>query len=1000
MASIEGHGDRRQRLYKQPLVRHARTVGNVRVSLLGGFAATVDDVPVVEAAWRLKKARELVKLLALAPGAPAAPRAGDGCACGANSSRPRPPTTSIRRSTSLGVRLTAARSRYARRCSSSRRTSTSTGSRPRPPKHVAPGHPRRIAQRSPNTAASCCPRTATTTGRRNGARSLPRSRRNSRWTVRDADRPPRLPADPSSFVGRSRELAELKSLLRDTRLLTLAGTGGVGKTRLALELARAVELSYSDGAALVELAAAHGRRTRPGRGRGRARRAGAVGQTLVDAVVEYLTPRSLLLVIDNCEHLLATTARLTDALLRSAPQLTILATSREPLRVPGEVVFRVPSLDIPDPAQTLEPSELLDYEAVRLFVERAGAAAPGFVLDERNAVDVARICFRLDGLPLALELAAGRLGALDPAAIAERLDDRFRVLRTLSHASPTRQQTLKAALQWSHDLLEPDERTLLRRLAAFLGGFELEAVENVCAGGELDESGIADVLARLVEKSLVVAGESSSRERRYRLLETVRAYARERLDEAGETSALAERHADWALALAERERGSPRLDRDAANLRVGLDTLLVRAPSDALRLCVALWQFWLRRIDLHEAQRRFDQVLAVAPERTALRAQALLGAAAIDFRSGALSRGFALAEESYAIASEIGDARAEWRALQFLGEFGLASDAADVAMPWLERALELARREGFAAAEAICVYSRRRCSLGPAGIWPAPRSSWPAASSCSARSPARRSGSSPRSTSRRSGRAHRAAGRGCAWCSRTRCSRSSRSPVTPRSATSWPTRRGSPAGVATAREPARCSTRAQARFEDAGDELGKAAVLVRRAYLELTEGALPAARQALEEALELRRAQATGAVSYSRSPGSDSSTRRPATTTAPSDASPRLATCFAVPAIDGGWRASSGGRPTLHSHAETSTTRRPRCWRHARCSARHSGSAGSQTRSLGSPRSHCCAATSNGHLALLADARDRYAARHDALGVADAEERLSDLAKGALSPRK
>src|SRR5256886_3535813 len=168
------------------------------------------------------------------------------------------------------------------------------------------------------------------------------------------------------------------------------------------------------------------------------------GQTVIKAVVDYLVPSSLLLVLDNCEHLLATTARLVDALLRSAPGLTILATSREPLRVPGEVVFRVPSLDIPDPEQELEPSRLLAYEAVRLFVERAGAAAPGFVLDEENAADVARICFRLDGLPLALELAAGRLSALGPAAIAERLDDRFRMLRTGSHAAPTPQQTLAA----------------------------------------------------------------------------------------------------------------------------------------------------------------------------------------------------------------------------------------------------------------------------------------------------------------------------------------------------------------------------------------------------------------------------------------------------------------------------------------------------------------------------------------------------------------------------
>ena len=343
---------------------------------------------------------------------------------------------------------------------------------------------------------------------------------------------------------------------------------------------------------------------------------------------------------------------------------------------------------------------------MRLFTERAGAAAPGFALDEENAADVARICFRLDGLPLALELAAGRVGALSPGAIAERLGDRFRVLRTVSRAAPTRQQTLTATLQWSHDLLEPDERALFRRLAAFAGGFELEAVEEVCAAATSMLPASPMSSHGLVEKSLVSADQASSRDRRYLLLETVRLYARERLDEAGEASALADRHARWALALAEAERGSPRLDRDAANLRLALDTLLDGHPPDeALRFCVALWPFWMRRIDLDEARRRYQEALRRAPERTVLRAQALHAAATIDFRSGTLPQGLVLAEESCAVASEVGDAEAEWRALQLLGEFGVAIDAAGIAMPWLERALELARREGFGAREAICVYS-------------------------------------------------------------------------------------------------------------------------------------------------------------------------------------------------------------------------------------------------------------------------------------------------------
>ena len=297
------------------------------------------------------------------------------------------------------------------------------------------------------------------------------------------------------------------------------------------------------------------------------------------------------------------------------------------------------------------------------------------------------------------------MAALAPAAIAERLDDRFRVLRSGNHASPTRQQTLSATLQWSHDLLESDELALFRRLGAFSGGFSLEAVEDVCADGELAAHAVADVLARLVEKSLVAADDCSSRERRYRLLETVRMYARERLVEAGEMTALARQHAYWALALAEAQRGSARLDRDAANLRMALETLLELEPRDALRLCVALWPFWLRRIDLHEAQTVLRRGARGRPEPTALRAEALLALAGIEFRSGNLDVALAHTDQSYAVATEIGDKYAEWRALQFLGECGVASDAADVAMPWLERALELASREGFAAGEAICVYS-------------------------------------------------------------------------------------------------------------------------------------------------------------------------------------------------------------------------------------------------------------------------------------------------------
>ena len=832
-------------------------MGNVNVTLLGGFSAHVDGVPVPAAAWRLRKARELVKLLALAPGhrlhreqvmdvlwrdrAPAA-AANNLHQAVYVARRALDQSAIVVREDRLHLVADVDVDRLEMAAADARRADTPAAYRAALAMYGGELLPE---NRYDDWAESRRDELAELAAELADGAALGSA---------EADPPPPLPVDASSFVGRGRELSELKALLSSTRLLTLAGTGGVGKTRLALELARAAEPLHPGGAVLVELASLENGRLVPDAVASALDVRALPGQTLTDAMEGFLAPRSLLLVVDNCEHLLTATSGLADTLLRSAPQLTILATSREPLRVPGEVVFRVPSLDIPDPEQPLEPRELLRYEAVRLFVERAESVAPGFAIDDENAADVARICFRLDGLPLALELAAGRVGALSPTAIAKRLDDRFRVLRSVSHAAPTRQQTLTATLRWSHDLLEPDERTLFRRLAVFAGGFELDAVESVCAGTDLDRAGIADVLARLVEKSLIATEDGFSRERRYRLLETVRAYARARLDEAAETSVLAERHARWALALADEGRGSPRLDRDAANLRLALDTLLERTPDAALRFSVALWPFWMRRIDLHEAQRRFDQALAAVPEHTTLRARALLRAAAIDFRSGELSRGRRLAEESYAVASEIGDAHAEWRALQFLGEFGLAGDATDVAISRLVQALELARREGFAPEEAIGVYS-----LGVAY--------WMLGDAARAEEFV---GESVDLFGALAGSAELIISP--LNMSEVRTSASAGPPglrmvfedtLQPFLEISCDAALGyvlaNQAGLISVRgDLARARAlldESASRFEDSGDEGGKAAVSVRRAYIELAEGDLAAARLALEEALKRRRGQ-------------------------------------------------------------------------------------------------------------------------------------------------
>ncbi len=682
-------------------------MAGVTITLLGGFSAALDGQPIPDRSWRLKKARDLVKLLALSPGqrlhreqamdALWPDRSPDAAAnnlyqavhaarraLGPEAIEVREQLITLVAAVDV-VQLeeTAAEARRTR-SAAAYRAALSFSDEPLLPEN-----------RYDDWAET-----------RRAELDALRAALRAELDGLGADERLGLPGDASSFVGRDRELGQLRILLGRTRLLTLVGTGGAGKTRLALELARTVETGYADGAALIELAVV----TTPERAVDALAAALDVralpGRSLLDAAADFLAGRSLLLVVDNCEHLLAASSMLIDTILRAAPRVTIVATSREPLRTAGEVVFRVPSLAMPDPEVLPRLDELMRYEAIRLFVERADAAAPGFVLVPENAGDVARICVRLDGLPLALELAAGRTGALSPATIAERLDDRFRLLATGSRGAPTRQQTLAATLDWSHDLLEELERVLLRRLSVFAGTFDVPAVEAVCTGDGLDDDEAAHLLGRLVEKSLV-AVEGRDPARRYRLLETVRFYARERLDRARETAALGDRHARWALELAERDPASPGLDVERANLYAALDTLTAVAPEDALRLCIALWPFWLRRIELAEANRRFTSALASPPGDATLRAEALLAASALDLRAGELARGLTRAEESLATIGT-GEPQRRWRALQFLGGYAITfagQGEIEAAVSWFEQGLEIAQVEGFAAETALGVYS-------------------------------------------------------------------------------------------------------------------------------------------------------------------------------------------------------------------------------------------------------------------------------------------------------
>src|SRR6202022_700118 len=353
--------------------------------------------------------------------------------------------------------------------------------------------------------------------------------------------PNNLPTQTTTFVGRTRELAGAAELLKTTRLLTLTGPGGSGKTRLALHLAADLLDRYPDGVWLVELAAV----TEPAAVAPTVAAAVHIGERpgrpVVDTISESLRSRHLLLLLDNCEHLIAACADLADALLRACPRLTILATSREGLNVPGESLMPVPSLRVPA-GDTLPPlDELRHYEAIGLFVDRSAAHQPAFTLTEENANDVVRICRRLDGVPLALELAAARVRVLSVAQVASRLDDRFRLLTGGGRTVVARQQTLRALIDWSYALLSEPERVVLRRLSIFVRGWTLEEAEAVCSGDGIERESILELLAHLVDKSLVVMQDRGGTAR-YTMLETIREYAREKLVDSGEVPAVRRRH--------------------------------------------------------------------------------------------------------------------------------------------------------------------------------------------------------------------------------------------------------------------------------------------------------------------------------------------------------------------------------------------------------------------------------------------------------------------------
>ena len=491
--------------------------------------------------------------------------------------------------------------------------------------------------------------------------------------------PNNLPQQATSFIGREGELAALKRLLTKTRLLTLTGAGGCGKTRLSLQVAADSLERFPDGAWFVELA--------PLSDPSRVPQAVSTvlglkeepGKPITQTLTEHLKDKRLLVVLDNCEHLLDVCARLAYSLMRQCPDVKILASSREALGIGGEQAYRVPSMSLPDSKQPNTRSSVAQFEAVRLFTERALLARADFQVTDQNAGRLASICYRLDGIPLAIELAAARVRSLSVEEIDGKLDQRFRLLTGGSRTALPRQQTLRSLIDWSYDLLNEPEKLLLQRLSVFASGWMLDAAEEVCAGEGVMGSQVLDLLTLLSDKSLVLA-EQTCGQSRYRLLETVRQYALEKLLERGDVEFVRKRHRDFFLALAwqaqpkmmgpEHAAWLRRLEDEHENLRAALDWSLMEAGADAgLRFCAALHRFWWARGYLSEGREWCVRALGKvgAEARTRERADALNVAGVLAYHQGDYPAARGLDEESLAIRRQLGDRKGVAASLNNLG---------------------------------------------------------------------------------------------------------------------------------------------------------------------------------------------------------------------------------------------------------------------------------------------------------------------------------------------
>ena len=512
-------------------------------------------------------------------------------------------------------------------------------------------------------------------------------------------RPNNLPLQLTHFIGREREQETLKGLLTATRLLTLTGVGGSGKTRLALEIAADLIENYPDGVWFVDLARLSDPDPVPPAIALVLGVKEASGISPEESLIAFLRSRSLLLLLDNCEHLLEACAQSAQTLLQSCPRLTILATSRNDLQIAGETVWSIAPLACPDPTRLPSPEALEGCEAIRLFLDRARTASPRFAFTMQNAPAIARICSRVDGLPLAIELAAAKVKILQAQEIDKRL---FDLMEGTVLTAPDRHRTLQALMDWSYTLLKPQERTLFRRLAVFAGGWTLEAAEMACSGDGIEPRRILNLLLQLLRASLVVA-EEQEETTRYRLLETVRVFAQERIQEADEEMDQRNRHGLYFLGLAEEAEGYldgpeqalylKRLEADHDNLRSALRWAV--DPEIRLRLAAALWRFWFARSHLSEGRSWLENALARSRDgEPRIRGRALNGLGVLATKQSDYLQAQRLLEEAQDLFRTADDPRGQAETLSNLGNIAREQGAWEDALRHYEESLEMWERQG------------------------------------------------------------------------------------------------------------------------------------------------------------------------------------------------------------------------------------------------------------------------------------------------------------------